>query len=80
MVDCIVLPWGRNSSIAFTKLCVLNVCSLCTGREYRKFQNFEIPKIYFRNPVFNILSENFTFQKFPAIQYLYINRTDIVYP
>ena len=40
-----------------------------TGREYGKFQNFQIPKIYFRNPVLNSLSENFSFQKFPAISY-----------
>ena len=27
--------------------CLTYVRSLCTGKEYRKFQNFEIPKIYF---------------------------------
>ena len=32
------------------------------------FKTFEIPKIYFRNPVFNLLSENFTFRKFPPIR------------
>ena len=41
MVDCIVLPQSCNSSIVFTKH------SLRTGREYRKFQNFKIQKIYF---------------------------------
>ena len=39
-----------------------------TGKEYGKFQNFQIPKIYFRNPVLKSLSEKFFFQKFPAIR------------
>ena len=61
MADCIVLPLSCNNSIpvVFTKLCLLNICSLCTGRGYRSFQ-----KIFFRNTVFNsfqkiVPSENF---------------------
>ena len=67
VADCIVLPWSCNSSIVFTKLCARIVYALVESTEISKLSL--IPKIYFRNPVYSLISENFSFRKFPAIRY-----------
>ena len=71
VADCIVLPWSCNSSIVFTKLCALNVRIVYALVE--STENFETEsdsENYFRNPVYSLISENFSFRKFPAIRYV----------
>ena len=66
IANCIVLLWSYNSSIVFTKLCMLNVCIVYVlvgsteNFETLKFQKF-ISEIQFITEYLKIFpSENFS--------------------
>ena len=72
IANCIVLPWSWNSSIVFTKLCMLNVCTVYVlvgsteNIETLRFQKY-ISEIQFITQY----SKNFCSENFPLYGTIY---------